>query len=192
MKITNYKTFEKTTLNKIVLTILLILFSTLLLTISSKIKIPFYPVPMTMQTFIVLGIGITLGPKFGSIALISYIFEGLIGLPVFAGTPEKGIGINYIIGPTGGYLLGYVVSAYLAGKINFNYSFPIRFFLLVVALSPIYILGLAWLGILFGFDKPLLEWGLVPFVLAEVFKIALLAIFIPKLISYREFIYNKI
>ena len=128
MKITNYKTFEKTTLNKIVLTILLILFSTFLLTISSKIKIPFYPVPMTMQTFIVLGIGITLGPKFGSIALTSYIFEGLIGLPVFAGTPEKGVGITYIIGPTGGYLLGYVVSAYLAGKINFNYSFPIRFF----------------------------------------------------------------
>lgn len=192
MKITNYKTFEKTTLNKIVLTILFILFSTCLLTISSKIKIPFYPVPMTMQTFIVLGIGITLGPRFGSIVLISYIFEGLIGLPVFAGTPEKGIGITYIIGPTGGYLLGYVVSAYLAGKINFNYSFPIRFFLLVVALSPVYILGLTWLGILFGFDKPLLEWGLVPFVLAEVFKIALLAIFIPKLISYRKFISNKI
>jgi biotin transport system substrate-specific component len=192
MKITNYKTFEKTTLNKIVLTILFILFSTCLLTISSKIKIPFYPVPMTMQTFIVLGIGITLGPRFGSIVLISYIFEGLIGLPVFAGTPEKGIGITYIIGPTGGYLLGYVVSAYLAGKINFNYSFPIRFFLLVVALSPVYILGLTWLGILFGFDKPLLEWGLVPFVLAEVFKIALLAIFIPKLVSYRKFISNKI
>jgi biotin transport system substrate-specific component len=192
MKITNYKTFEKTTLNKIVLTILFILFSTCLLTISSKIKIQFYPVPMTMQTFIVLGIGITLGPRFGSIVLISYIFEGLIGLPVFAGTPEKGIGITYIIGPTGGYLLGYVVSAYLAGKINFNYSFPIRFFLLVVALSPVYILGLTWLGILFGFDKPLLEWGLVPFVLAEVFKIALLAIFIPKLVSYRKFISNKI
>ena len=178
--------------SQIIKSLIIIFLGSIALAISAKVKIPFYPVPMTMQTFIVLVIGITLGPKFGSIALISYIFEGLIGLPVFAGTPEKGVGITYIIGPTGGYLLGYVTSAYLAGNINFNYSLPIRFFLLIVALSPVYILGLTWLGILFGFDKPLLEWGLVPFVLAEVFKIALLAIFIPKLISYREFIYNKI
>lgn len=192
MKIIDLKLSEKTTLNKIILCTLLVLFSTGLLAISSKVKIPFYPVPMTMQTFIVLAIGITLGPKLGFISLSTYLIEGLIGLPVFAGTPAKGIGLAYVIGPTGGYLIGYVVSAYLVGKINFNYSFIVKFIFLVFALSPIYILGLIWLGVLLGFDKTIIEWGLSPFILAELFKLTLLAILIPKLLNYRRIITNKI
>ena len=192
MKIINHKVAEKLISSKLILTVFLILFSTCLLAISSKIKIPFYPVPMTMQTFIVLSIGITLGPKLGFIALSTYLLEGLIGLPVFSGTPEKGMGVLYVLGPTGGYLVGYIVSAYLVGKINLNYAFPIRLIFLALALSPIYILGLLWLGILFGFDKPLLEWGFNPFVLAEIFKITLLAILVPKLLNYQKIIKNKI
>lgn len=192
MKIIDLKLSEKTTLNKIILCTLLVLFSTGLLAISSKVKIPFYPVPMTMQTFIVLAIGITLGPKLGFISLSAYLFEGLIGLPVFAGTPEKGIGLAYVIGPTGGYLIGYVVSSYLVGKINFNYSFPVKFIFLVFALSPTYILGLIWLGVLLGFDKTIIEWGLTPFILSELFKLTLLAILIPKLLNYKRIITNKI
>ena len=192
MKIINHKVAEKLISSKLILTVFLILFSTCLLAISSKIKIPFYPVPMTMQTFIVLSIGITLGPKLGFIALSTYLLEGLIGLPVFSGTPEKGMGVLYVLGPTGGYLVGYIVSAYLVGKINLNYAFPIRLIFLSLGLSPIYILGLIWLGILFGFDKPLLEWGLNPFVLAEIFKITLLAVLVPKLLNYQKIIKNKI
>ena len=85
----------------------LILLGTLLLTISAKIKVPFYPVPMTMQTFVVVLIGIAFGWKLGLATIFAYLFEGAIGLPVFAGTPEKGIGIIYMMGPTGGYLVGF-------------------------------------------------------------------------------------
>jgi biotin transport system substrate-specific component len=102
------------------------------------------------------------------------------------------MGFSYIVGPTGGYLIGYVISSFLAGKINFNKKFITRISLLIVAISPIYIFGLAWLGILFGFDKPLLSWGLNPFILAEVLKLLLLAIFIPKFLSFRKKISNKI
>ena len=77
---------------------------TILITISAKIKIPFYPVPMTMQTFVILLIGITFGYKIGFATVSLYLFEGIIGLPVFANSPEKGIGITYFIGPTMGYL----------------------------------------------------------------------------------------
>ena len=88
---------------------LLILLGSLLLTISAKVKIPFYPVPMTMQTFVVLFMGIAFGWKIGVATISLYLFEGIIGLPVFAGTPEKGLGLSYIVGPTFGYLVGFLI-----------------------------------------------------------------------------------
>ena len=94
-----------------------IILGSIALTISAKIKIPFYPVPMTMQTFVVLFLGITLGPKIGLLTISLYLFEGIFGLPVFAGTPEKGIGFAYFIGPTMGYLVGFLVATYLAGSL---------------------------------------------------------------------------
>ena len=93
--------------------IALVLIGTLLLTISAKVKVPFYPVPMTMQTFVVVLIGITYGWKLGLTTILAYLFEGTIGLPVFAGTPEKGIGISYMLGPTGGYLVGFISSVFI-------------------------------------------------------------------------------
>jgi biotin transporter BioY len=95
--------------------ILISLIGTLLLTISAKIKIPFYPVPMTMQTFVVLFLGIVLGPKLGLLTVSLYLFEGIFGLPVFAGTPEKGVGLIYFTGPTMGYLIGFLIAAYCSG-----------------------------------------------------------------------------
>ena len=112
---------------KILKKISIVLFGTLLLTISAKIKVPFYPVPMTMQTFVVVLIGITLGWKLGLATVIAYLFEGAIGLPVFAGTPEKGIGISYMLGPTGGYLLGFLSSVFIAGFVNLNKNIIIKF-----------------------------------------------------------------
>ena len=111
---------KKIELNKIAKIIFVALLGTLLLTISAKIKIPFYPVPMTMQTFIVLFLGITLGPKIGLLTISLYLFEGIFGLPVFAGTPEKGIGLVYFTGPTMGYLIGFLFAVYFAGSFKYD------------------------------------------------------------------------
>ena len=128
----------------------LVIFGTLLLTISAKIKVPFYPVPMTMQTFVVVLIGITLGWKLGLVTVLAYLFEGAIGLPVFAGTPEKGIGISYMIGPTGGYLVGFLSSVFFAGFVNLNKNIFIKFCLISLSIFAIYLTGVPWLAYLSG------------------------------------------
>ena len=164
------------------------LLATVFLAISSKIKIPFYPVPMTMQTFVVLFIGVFLGWKMGLFAITLYLFEGIIGLPVFAGTPEKGIGLTYFVGPTMGYLVGFIFATFVAGYLNFNTNILFVFLKLIFSVSIIYILGILWLGNLIGWDKPILELGLKPFLFAELFKISLLTILSKKLITFRKFI----
>jgi len=172
---------KKVEVNKIVKIILIAVVGTVLLTISAKIKIPFYPVPMTMQTFVVLFLGIALGSKIGLLTVSLYLFEGIFGLPVFAGTPEKGIGLTYFFGPTGGYLVGFLVAVYLAGYFKYEDGFKGLKLLknltkLLFALSFIYIFGLLWLGFLIGWDKPVFELGAEPFLLAELFKMLILAI----------------
>ena len=124
---------------KILKKISLVLLGTLLLTISAKIKVPFYPVPMTMQTFVVVLIGITFGWKLGLATIFTYLFEGAIGLPVFAGTPEKGIGIIYMIGPTGGYLFGFIFSVFIAGFVNLNRNIFVKFLLISLSIFVIYV-----------------------------------------------------
>ena len=107
-------------LEKIIKLTLLSIVGSILITISAKVKIPFYPVPMTMQTFMILFIGITLGYKIGLATVMLYLFEGIIGLPVFANSPEKGVGIAYFIGPTMGYLFGFLVTVYFAGLFKYD------------------------------------------------------------------------
>ena len=159
--------------SRLIKNFLVILIATLFLAISSKIKIPFYPVPMTMQTFIVLIIGIGFGWKLGVATIALYLFEGMIGLPVFSGTPEKGIGLVYFTGPTMGYLIGFLVTAFVAGKLKYDNNIIINFLKLTFAVSFIYILGILWLGGLLGWDKPIFKLGAQPFLLAELFKILL-------------------
>ena len=101
--------------SKLIKHIFFALIGSIVLAVSSKIKIPFYPVPMTMQTLVVLMIGIAFGWKIGLATVSLYLFEGIIGLPVFSGTPEKGIGLVYFTGPTMGYLLGFLVAVYISG-----------------------------------------------------------------------------
>ena len=151
----------------------IVLIGSILLAISAKIKIPFYPVPMTMQTLVVLIIGIGFGWKLGVATIMLYLFEGIVGLPVFSGTPEKGIGLVYFTGPTMGYLIGFLVAAFLAGKFNFDNNLIKNFLKLTFATSFIYILGILWLGGLIGWDKPIFKLGAQPFLLAELFKILL-------------------
>ena len=157
--------------SKLVKYVFFALVGSIALAISSKIKIPFYPVPMTMQTFIVLVIGIGFGWKLGLATISLYLFEGIIGLPVFSGTPENGIGLVYFTGPTMGYLLGFLIAVYISGKVIYDENFFKNFLKLFFATIFIYILGMAWLGNLIGWEKPVFQLGAQPFLLAELFKI---------------------
>jgi len=166
----------------------LVILGTIALTISAKLKIPFYPVPMTMQTFVVLFIGIAFGHKIGMATVGLYLFEGIIGIPVFSNSPEKGIGLIYFTGPTMGYLIGFLPAVFFAGYFNLKREIITIFFKLIFAVSTIYVLGIFWLGMLIGWDKPILQLGVMPFLLAEFFKICLLTLMTKKIIKFRNFI----
>ena len=173
---------------KILKSLLAILLGSIALTISAKIKIPFYPVPMTMQTFVVLFLGVSLGYKIGLASVALYLFEGIMGLPVFSNSPEKGVGLVYFTGPTMGYLIGFLAASLLASKISIKDNFLLVLIKLIIATSIIYILGLFWLGTLIGWEKPIFALGAKPFLLAEAFKIILLALITKKIIKIRNFI----
>ena len=173
---------------KIIKSLLIIFLGSLILTISAKIKIPFYPVPMTMQTFVVLFLGISLGYKVALATVGLYLFEGIIGLPVFSNTPERGIGLVYFTGPTMGYLIGFLFASFFASFIDKRDNYLIIYLKLVLSVSTIYILGILWLGTLIGWDKPIFELGVMPFLIAEIFKITLLTVITKKILILRKFI----
>jgi len=175
-------------IQKVVKTFVLIFLGTMVLTISAKIKIPFYPVPMTMQTFVVLFLGMAFGYKIGFATVGIYLLEGIIGIPVFSNSPEKGVGIVYFTGPTMGYLIGFLFAAFFAGYLNLKNNIFIIFGKLIFSVSTIYLFGVLWLGILIGWDKPILELGVMPFLLAELFKVCLLTILAKKIIKFKKFI----
>ena len=174
--------------SKLLKYVFLALIGSIVLAISSKIKIPFYPVPMTMQTLVVLMIGIGFGWKLGLATVSLYLFEGIIGLPVFSGTPEKGIGLLYFTGPTMGYLLGFLVAVYISGKFFYDSNLIKNFLKLLLATSFIYILGISWLGNLIGWDKPIFKLGVQPFLLAELFKILIATFLVHKIKKIIKFI----
>ena len=188
--------------SKILRNVFVVLMGTGLLAISSKIKIPFYPVPMTMQTLVVIFLGITLGWKLGVATVALYLFEGIIGLPVFSGSPEKGVGIIYFTGPTMGYLIGFLFTVYFAGKFHYNNieltsllknynvvnNIIKNFLKLTFSISFIYIFGILWLGTLVGWGKPLFELGAQPFLLAELFKILIVLITLPKIKKLNQYL----
>ena len=186
---------KKLQINKVVKITIISLIGTLLLTISAKVKIPFYPVPMTMQTFVVLFLGIAFGSRVALLTVGLYLIEGIMGFPVFANSPEKGIGLIYFTGPTMGYLVGFLLATYIAGIFQYKDIFKEKFleffknyFKLLFAVTFIYILGLIWLGYLIGWDKPIFKLGAEPFLLAESFKILLLTIIAGKINKLRNFI----
>ena len=173
---------------KILKNLIIIFAGSLILTISAKIKIPFYPVPMTMQTFVVLFLGIAFGYKLALTTVGLYLFEGILGLPVFSNSPEKGIGLVYFTGPTMGYLIGFLFATFLAGYFKFNGNLLNNFIKLLISVSTIYILGIFWLGTLIGWDKPIMQLGVTPFLLAELFKIIILTLIAKNIIKLRKFI----
>ena len=175
--INELKTFNN--VNSTLLNLFLVIFGTLILTISAKIQVPFWPVPMTMQTFVVFLIAMTYSVRLSFFTLILYLFEGAIGLPVFA----TGGGIAYLVGPTAGYLYGMTVSviviSYLA---NLGYSKTYFGAALSLLLGSVIIFsfGLIYLGSIIGYEKSI-QAGLLPFVPSELFKIALAVALIPTL-----------
>jgi len=175
-------------IQKVLKIFILIFLGTMALTISAKLKIPFYPVPMTMQTFVVLFLGLAFGYKVGLATVSVYLLEGIIGIPVFSNSPEKGVGLVYFTGPTMGYLIGFLSAVFFAGFLNLKNNIFIIFSKLIFSVSTIYLFGVLWLGTLIGWNKPILQLGVTPFLLAELFKICLLAILAKKIIKFRKFI----
>ena len=183
--------------SQLIKSLIIIFLGSIILAISAKVKIPFYPVPMTMQTFVVLFLGLSFGYKIGLATVSLYLLEGIIGLPVFSNSPEKGVGLVYFTGPTMGYLIGFLPAVFLTGyfkfgdwtkKVNGNVEFFfINLIKLLISVSIIYLLGLLWLSNLIGLEKALI-FGFKPFLIAELFKVLILALLIPLILKLRKFI----
>lgn len=147
----------------------------LALVASAKLQVPFYPVPMTMQSLVVVLLGMACGWRLGAATVAVYLLEGLLGLPVFAGTPEKGIGIAYMMGPTGGYLFGFVLAAALTGWLaERGWSRSLWWSALALSLghAVLFLAGMAWLAVYVGWTKAV-ALGLAPFLVGSLVKTAL-------------------
>jgi biotin transport system substrate-specific component len=154
----------------------------LFLTASAKVSIPFYPVPLSMQTFVAIGLGLAFGPVRGGAAVLVYLAQGAAGFPVFAGTPQNGIGLAYMVGPTGGFLIGFLVQAVVAGlfaQSGWDRRPLTAMAAALIAGAAVYPTGLLWLGAVIGFDKPVVAYGLTPFVLGDIVKAMLAALVFP-------------
>jgi biotin transport system substrate-specific component len=167
--------------NAMTRSVVLAVLGSLLLWASAKVQLPFYPVPMTLQTLVVLGLGAAYGWRLGAATVALYLAQGAAGLPVFAGTPEKGIGMAYLMGPTGGYLLGFVLAAAVVGWLaerGFDRNPFTMFAAMLLGTATIYIPGLAWLSSLIGMEKAV-QFGFMPFLAGDLTKAALAAALFP-------------
>jgi len=161
--------------------VMLAIAGSLLLWVSAKVSVPFWPVPMTMQPFVVLGLGAAFGWRLGMATVALYLMEGAMGLPVFAGTPEKGIGLAYMAGPTGGYLAGFVLAAGVTGWLaerGFDRNVLTMSLAMLLGMATIYLLGVGYLTSLIGIEKAL-TFGLYPFIPGDIAKIILAAMVFP-------------
>ena len=152
------------------------------LAVAAKIKVPMWPVPITMGTFAVLSIGAAYGARLGLVTIFGYMLIGALGFDVFAGSTAEKFGLEYMMGGTGGYLVGYVLATVLLGylaRLGWDRSAPKMALAMVMGNALIYIPGLIWLGMLFGWDKPILAWGLTPFLVGDVVKLVLAAALFP-------------
>lgn len=153
----------------------LVVFGSLVIALSARVKVPLGVVDMSLQTLAILVIAGLCGFRLGTAIILAYLAEGLAGYPVFQGTPEKGLGLAYMVGPTGGYLLGFVAMTMVTGW-AVDRGWGRRPFRLAAAMLSgevvMLLLGAAWLGWLFGLDKAV-AWGVGPFVLADLVKVGL-------------------
>ena len=167
---------------KLVKQIALVLVGVMLLVLSAKIKIPMIPVPMTMGTFAVLSIGAVYGPRLGLMTIIGYMIVGALGFDVFASSSSEKFGVSYMMGSTGGYLVGYVLAILVLGwtaRQGWDRSVLKMAAAMVLGNVIIYVPGLLWLATLYGWDQPILTWGLTPFLMGDLVKLGLAALLLP-------------
>jgi biotin transport system substrate-specific component len=160
----------------------LVVLGVLMLTAAAKIAVPMWPVPVTMGTFAVLTLGAAYGPRLGLTTILAYLAIGALGLDVFAGSSATENGIAYMLGGTGGYLVGYVLATLLLGvaaRRGWDRARGRMALALLAGNAVIYLPGLLWLGQLYGWDQPILAWGLWPFLVGDALKLALAALLLP-------------
>jgi biotin transport system substrate-specific component len=154
------------------------------LAVAAKIKVPMWPVPITMGTFAVLTLGAAYGARLGLVTILGYMIIGAVGFDVFAGSSAEASGLTYMMGGTGGYLLGYVMATVALGwfaQAGWDRSAGKMALAMLAGNVLIYVPGLIWLGMLYGWDKPILQWGLTPFLIGDALKLALAAALLPAL-----------
>ncbi len=160
----------------------LVIAGILFLAIAAKIKVPMWPVPITLGTFAVLTMGAAYGARLGMVTILGYMLVGAMGFDVFAGSSAEKFGLSYMMGGTGGYLVGYVLAVLALGTLaraGWDRSAPKMAGALLIGNALIYVPGLTWLGMLYGWDKPILAWGLTPFLVGDAIKLALAALLLP-------------
>ncbi len=160
----------------------LVIAGVMALAISAKIAVPMWPVPITMGTFAVLALGAAYGPRLGLATIMTYMLVGVMGFDVFAGSSAESYGLAYMMGSTGGYLVGYVLATLalgvLAGMV-WDRLVGKMAGAMFIGNALIYVPGLVGLGLIYGFDKPLLAWGLTPFLVGDAVKLVLAAMILP-------------
>ena len=160
----------------------LVLAGIAILAIAAKIRVPMWPVPITMGTFAVLALGAAYGPRLGLVTILGYMGLGALGLDVFADSAGAATGLTYMLGGTGGYLVGYVLATVALGLLarrGWDRSVLWMGLAMLIGNALIYLPGLAWLGQLYGWDKPILAWGLTPFLVGDALKLVLAAMVLP-------------
>ena len=162
---------------KIFFSIISVFLGSLLLIASAKIKVPLYPVPMTLQPLAVLMIAMLFGRNLATLTVGLYIFKGIIGLPVFA----FGGGLIYLMGPTGGFILGFFASTFVVGYLadrGWGRKISLSIISMLIGMTIIYTLGIFQLALLKGFNFALLK-GFYPFLLGDFYKLLLAGIVTP-------------
>lgn len=152
------------------------------LAVAAQIKVPMWPVSINMGTFAVLTIGAAYGPRLGLATILGYMGIGALGFDVFQSSTAELNGVDYMMGSTGGYLLGYVLATVLLGyaaRAGWDRSHGKMALAMLAGNVLLYIPGLLWLGQLYGWDKPILQWGLTPFVIGDALKLVLAAMIVP-------------
>ncbi|PLP61107.1 biotin transporter BioY [Mesorhizobium loti] len=156
-------------------TVAVVIAGVALITLCAKLRIPFWPVPLTLYTLAVMGIAVATGPRIATATFFAFLAVGAAGLPVFSGSPERGIGLAYMMGPTGGYLLGYLFASWLTGWLAEGGQMFGRVMAMLAGLGVTYAVGLPWLGLYIP-AKDIIPLGFTPFILGDLINIAMVAV----------------
>lgn len=166
---------RKTDLRTVTKTVAVILLGVALITLCAKVRVPSWPVPMTLHTLAVMAIAVATGPRLATATFFAYLAAGAAGLPVFSGTPERGIGLAYMVGPTGGYLLGYLAASWVTGTLALGRGTVGRTLAMLAGIGVTYAAGLPWLALFVPADQ-IIPLGFTPFILGDLINIAMVAL----------------